>query len=161
MGGVNLSEMRVGVISDSHGLLRPEMIGLLEGCDRIVHAGDAGKETVLETLRQIAPTLVVRGNVDRGDWAERIPVTATVCWNHVTIHVVHDLNDLAIDPPAEGVQIVISGHSHRSRLSEKDGVTYLNPGSIGPRRFRLPVTMAWLHLPGGGRMRIEPVTVLA
>ena len=150
----------IGVVSDTHGLLRAEVIARLAGCDRIIHAGDVGKEEVLTALRGIAPTLVVRGNVDRGGWTEELPLEETVIWEGVAIHVLHDLNTLAINPAAAGMRLVISGHSHRESLEERRGVTYLNPGSVGPRRFRLPVTMAWLHLPGDGVMRIEPVRLL-
>ncbi len=154
-------EIKVGVVSDTHGLLRPEVLALLQGCDRIIHAGDVGSGEILDRLRRCAPTTAVRGNVDLAAWSQELAVAETVIWNNVTIHVVHDLKELALDPSAEGVQIVISGHSHRAHLEEKHGVTYLNPGSIGPRRFRLPVTMAWLHLPGGGGLWVEPVTLLA
>ena len=150
----------IGVVSDTHGLLRPEVIARLAGCDRIIHAGDVGKAEVLTALRGIAPTLAVRGNVDRGDWAEQLPLEETVIWDGVAIHVLHDLNTLTINPEAAGMRLVISGHSHRESLQELRGVTYLNPGSVGPRRFRLPVTMAWLHLAGDGAVRIEPVRLL-
>ena len=152
--------MRIGVISDTHGLLRAEVLARLEGCARIIHAGDVGKVEVLTALRGIAPTLAVRGNVDRGSWAECLPLVETVRWQDVAIHVLHDLKTLAIDPVAAGVQIVISGHSHRENLAVRAGVTYLNPGSVGPRRFRLPVTMACLHLSGHGEMAVEPITLL-
>ena len=149
----------IGVISDTHGLLRPEVAACLAGCERIIHAGDVGKEDVLAALREIAPTLAVRGNVDRGAWAEQLSPEETVIWEGAAIHVLHDLNDLAIDPAA-GVRVVISGHSHREGLEERGGVIYLNPGSVGPRRFRLPVTMAWLHLLGNGLVRVEPIRLL-
>ena len=152
--------MRVGVISDTHGLLRPEVIGQLESCGRIIHAGDVGKQEVLAALHGIAPTLAVRGNVDRGAWAVALPLEETVIWDGVAIHVLHDRNDLAIAPAAAGVRVVISGHSHRESLEERGGVIYLNPGSVGPRRFRLPVTMAWLHLSTGGLARVEPIRLL-
>ena len=132
----------------------------LKGCERIIHAGDLGKEEVLAALERIAPTLAVRGNVDRGAWAEALPLEETVIWEGVAIHVVHDLNDLAIAPAAAGVRVVVSGHSHRESLKERGGVIYLNPGSVGPRRFRLPVTMAWLHLSAGGLVRVEPIRLL-
>ena len=150
----------IGVVSDTHGLLRAEVIAQLAGCDRIIHAGDIGKEEVLTALRRIAPTLAVRGNVDRGDWAQQLPLEETVIWDGVAIHVLHDRSTLTIDPAAAGMCVVISGHSHRESLEERRGVTYLNPGSVGPRRFTLPVTMAWLHLTGDGAVRIEPVRLL-
>ena len=152
--------MKIGVVSDTHGLLRAEVTAQLAGCDRIVHAGDVGKEEVLTALRRIAPTLAVRGNVDRGGWAEQLPLEETVIWDGLAIHVLHDLNTLTINPAAAGMRLVISGHTHRESLEERRGVTYLNPGSIGPRRFRLPVTMAWLHLAVDGSVRIEPVRML-
>ena len=152
--------MKVGVVADTHGLLRPEAIARLKGCDRIIHAGDVGKQEVLAALERIAPTMVVRGNVDQGAWAKALPLEATVIWEGVAIHVLHDLNDLVIDPLTAGVCVVISGHSHRKSLEERGGVIYLNPGSVGPRRFRLPVTMAWLHLSTGGLVRVEPIRVL-
>ena len=148
---------RIGVISDTHGLLRPEVIARLQSCERIIHAGDVGREEVLAALRGIAPTLAVRGNVDRGAWAEVLPTEETVIWEGAGIHVLHDL---ATHPSAAGVRIVISGHSHRESLEERDGVIYLNPGSVGPRRFRLPVTMAWLHLSGSGVVQVEPIRLL-
>ena len=152
--------MRIGVISDTHGLLRPEVLARLEGCDRIIHAGDVGKADVLASLQRVAPTLAVRGNVDRGQWAEQLPLEETVRWQEVGIHVLHDVKTLGIDPVAAAVRIVISGHSHRANLAERAGVTYLNPGSVGPRRFRLPVTMTCLHLSGHGKLVVEPTTLL-
>ena len=152
--------MKVGVVSDTHGLLRPEVLARLQGCERIIHAGDVGREEVLVALRGIAPTVVVRGNVDRGAWAEALPTEETVIWDGAAIHVLHDLNDLAIHPAPAGVRVVISGHSHRESLEERGGVLYLNPGSVGPRRFRLPVTMAWLHLSENGPVRVEPLRLI-
>jgi putative phosphoesterase len=147
--------MRVGVISDTHGLLRDEVVARLRTCERILHAGDVGKEAMLETLRAIAPTWAVRGNVDHGAWAQRLPLTLDVRWEKTAIHVVHDFGDLSLDPVQAGVRLVISGHSHRASLEERAGVTYLNPGSVGPRRFRLPVAMAILHLRNSGGFEIE------
>ncbi len=152
--------MKVAVIADTHGLLRPEVVERLRGSGRIIHAGDVGKPELLERLNQLVPTLAVRGNVDRGPWAEMLSSSATVTWQGVTIHVLHDVKTLAATPPPPGVRIVVSGHSHRQNIQERDGVIFLNPGSVGPRRFRLPVAMAFLHLAGGGQARVEAVELL-
>lgn len=147
--------MRVGVISDTHGLLRPEVVEALRGCERIVHAGDVGKESVFDQLTDMASLVAVRGNVDRDPWTQRLPITETVTWNRVCIHVIHDVQDLPPDAERHGWRVVISGHSHQANVVEKGGVIYLNPGSVGPRRFRLPVAMAFLHLAGAGQVRVE------
>jgi uncharacterized protein len=136
----------IGLISDTHGLLRPEAFEALEGCDSIIHAGDAGKPEIIEKLRAIAPVVAVRGNVDKGDWASRLPMTAVIEAESVRIYVLHDIQQLDLDPAAAGFGIVISGHSHQARREERAGVLYVNPGSAGPRRFRLPVTVARLDL---------------
>ena len=135
-------------------------IALLAGCDRIIHAGDVGKEAVLARLQEIAPTLAVRGNVDRGAWADRLPQAETMIWNEVAIHVLHDLNDLSDQPSARRNADRHQRPFPSARAGRTRGVTYLNPGSVGPRRFRLPVTMAWLHSKGVAGMRVEPVTLL-
>ncbi len=134
----------VGVISDTHGLLRPEAISSLQGVDAIVHAGDIGNPEVLEALRQIAPLTVVRGNVDR--WACDLPDTELLTLAGRRLYVLHNVHELEIDPPAAAIDAVISGHSHKPLVSRRDGVIYLNPGSAGPRRFSLPVTLARLQL---------------
>jgi putative phosphoesterase len=136
----------IGVISDTHGLLRPEARKALEGCDLIVHAGDVGKLEILDELRTIAPVVAVRGNIDTAAWASRLPLTAAVETRSAWIYVLHDIQQLDIDPAAAGFRIVVSGHSHQARREERSGVLYLNPGSAGPRRFRLPVTAARLDL---------------
>lgn len=141
--------LRIGVLSDTHGLLRPEAIAALAGSDRILHAGDVGKKEILDQLRQIAPVVAIRGNVDTGPAWTPLPATATVELGGLRIHLVHDRQDLAIDPRAAGIRIVISGHSHQPAIETRDGVLYLNPGSAGPRRFKLPITLAKLHLRGG------------
>ena len=141
--------VRVGLISDTHGLLRPEATAFLAGADHIVHAGDVGDEDILDALATIAPLTVVRGNVDTAPWTGRLPETATVTLAGVTIHVLHDLNALAIDPRASRVHVVVSGHSHKPLATERHGVRYVNPGSAGPRRFRLPISIAELTLDGG------------
>jgi putative phosphoesterase len=141
-----LAASLIGVISDTHGLLRPEALKALEGCDLIVHAGDVGKLAILDELRTIAPVVAVRGNIDTGAWAERLPLTAAVETRPAWIYVLHDIHQLDIDPAAAGFHIVVSGHSHQAGREERSGVLYLNPGSAGPRRFRLPVTAARLDL---------------
>lgn len=138
----------IGVISDTHGLLRAEAIAALEGVEAIVHAGDIGKPEVLDALHEIAPVTVVRGNVDH--WATDLPDTETLTMAGYRLYVLHNLNELEIDPLADGFDVVISGHSHKPLLSSRDGVIYLNPGSAGPRRFSLPVALAKLRLSTDG-----------
>jgi putative phosphoesterase len=137
---------RIGLISDTHGLLRPEAVPALAGSDLIVHAGDVGKPEILDRLRAIAPVVAVRGNIDKGEWASRLPLTAVVEAHLARIYVIHDVHDLEIDPAAAGFAIVISGHSHKASREERSGVMYVNPGSAGPRRFKLPITLALLDL---------------
>ena len=132
--------MRIGLISDTHGLVRPEALAFLHGCDHIVHAGDIGKPEVLAALQAIAPVSAIRGNIDTGGWADALPGTLTATFGGARLHVVHDLKQLDIDPVAAGVRVVVSGHSHRPRAEERGGVLYINPGSAGRRRFSLPVT---------------------
>jgi len=137
---------RIGVISDTHGLLRDEARNRLQGCDLIVHAGDVGNLSVLEELKKIAEVVAVRGNVDNGLWAGDLPLTEHVTVEDRQIYVVHNLDTLDLDPVAAGLHVVIYGHSHKPAVDWKDGVLYLNPGSVGPKRFRLPVGMAFLHI---------------
>ena len=137
---------RIGLISDTHGLLRKEAVEALRGSELIIHAGDVGKLEILEELRKIAPVIAVRGNVDTGPWARTLPETAVAEAGSVLIYILHDVNTLDLNPAASGYHIVISGHSHKSGKTERDGVLYINPGSAGPRRFRLPVTVARLRL---------------
>jgi putative phosphoesterase len=139
---------RVGLISDTHGLLRPEAIAFLRGSDFIVHAGDIGDASVLKELKALAPLTVVRGNNDKGSWAEKIAETEVLHIGDVFIYVLHDLAQLDLDPVAAGFQVVVSGHSHRPSVEERDGVLYVNPGSSGPRRFKLPVAVAELEIAG-------------
>jgi putative phosphoesterase len=139
----------VGVVSDTHGLLRPEAVRALRGVERIVHAGDVGSASVLEELRAIAPVVAVRGNNDRGAWAAVLPATEAVEIGGALLYVIHDLAELDLDPAAAGFHAVVSGHSHRPKIERRDGVLYLNPGSIGPRRFTLPVSFARLRVRGG------------
>ena len=141
--------MRVGLISDTHGLLRPEALDFLVGCDHIVHGGDIGNAAILERLADIAPLTVVRGNNDREAWAHAIPVSATLQLAGVSLHAIHDLKALDIDPAAAGVRVVISGHSHKPACAERGGVLYINPGSAGRRRFSLPISAAELLIENG------------
>jgi putative phosphoesterase len=139
--------IRIGLISDTHGLLRAEVVDVLRGSDFIVHAGDIG-EGVLEPLSTIAPVTAVRGNNDRAPWAERLGETERLRFGEITLHVLHDLAELAIDPKAAGVDVVVTGHSHRPKIEHRDGVLYVNPGSAGPRRFSLPVSVAVMQIVG-------------
>jgi putative phosphoesterase len=140
--------IRIGLISDTHGLLRPEAMDVLRGSDFIVHAGDIG-EGVLDTLSTIAPVTAVRGNNDRAPWAERLCATQRLRFGERTLLVLHDLAELAIDPQHDGVDVVVTGHSHRPKIERRSGVLYVNPGSAGPVRFRLPVSLALLQVSGG------------
>ena len=142
------SPTRIGLISDTHGLLRPQAIEALRGSELIVHAGDVGKPEILTALRELAPVIAVRGNVDTADWARTLPETAVAEAGKVLLYVLHDVQALDLDPPAAGFQVVVSGHSHQPGKFERDGVFYINPGSAGPRRFQLPVTVARLNLKG-------------
>jgi uncharacterized protein len=146
--------MRIGVISDTHGLLRPEAEQHLTGVAHIIHAGDIGRPEIITALGRIAPVTAIRGNVDTADWAARYPATTTFELGGRSIHVVHDVHDLALDPVARGIDIVISGHSHQPRIATVDGVLYLNPGSAGPRRFSLPITLAIMELDENGMRQV-------
>jgi putative phosphoesterase len=146
--------MIIGVISDTHGLLRPEALKSLAGSEHIIHAGDIGAAEILTALRQIAPVTAIRGNVDTEHWARRLPETEVVELAGLHIYVIHDSNMLDLNPKASGFAAVISGHSHQPRQDVKDGVLYFNPGSAGPRRFRLPVSVGRLRI-DGGRLRAE------
>lgn len=139
---------RVGLISDTHGLLRPEATAFLRGSDFIVHAGDIGHAAVLKDLAALAPLTAVRGNNDRDPWAHSVRETEVLEVGEVLIYVLHDLAELDLDPAAAGFRVVVSGHSHRPSVEERDGVLYVNPGSSGPRRFKLPVAVAELHVEG-------------
>lgn len=136
----------MGVISDTHGLLRPEAVDALRGVDRIVHAGDVGRAGILAELALLAPLTAIRGNIDHGDWADALPETTQLSVGSVTLHVLHDLATLAIDPLVARVDIVIAGHSHRPTIERRGRVLYVNPGSAGPRRFTLPTTVAILTI---------------
>lgn len=140
---------RIGLISDTHGLLRPEALAFLHGCDHIVHGGDIGDAAILDALAAIAPLTAVRGNNDQAPWAEAVPETALVELGGVRLYAIHDLAQLDIDPVAAGVRVVVSGHSHRPLAEQRDGILYINPGSAGPRRFRLPISAAELQIDAG------------
>jgi putative phosphoesterase len=140
--------MRIGLISDTHGLLRPEALDFLAGADHIVHGGDIGGPDILERLAAIAPLTVVRGNNDTAPWTRALPETARVDFGPVALYAIHDLKLLAIDPRAAGVRVVVSGHSHRPACVERGGVLYVNPGSAGRRRFSLPISTAELRIDG-------------
>jgi uncharacterized protein len=138
--------LQIGLISDTHGLLRPQALAALGGSDLIIHAGDVGKPEVLAALRKLAPVVAVRGNVDKSPWADILPETAVAEAGSVLLYVLHDLQALDLDPAVAGFQVVVSGHSHQPGKFERDGVLYINPGSAGPRRFQLPVSVARLNL---------------
>jgi putative phosphoesterase len=140
--------MRLGLISDTHDLLRAEARQALAGVDRIVHAGDICKPEILEALEAIAPLTAVRGNNDLGAWAETLPESALLQVEGVRVLVVHDLATLTLDPRSEGIDVVVSGHSHRPRVDTRGSVLYVNPGSAGPRRFRLPISLGFLEVHG-------------
>lgn len=143
---------RIGLISDTHDLLRPEALAFLRGSDHIIHAGDICTQGVIDTLAAIAPITVVRGNNDRGDWAKSLGETARLQVEGVRIFVIHDISELAIDPASEGVRVVVYGHSHMPKVEEREGVLFVNPGSAGRRRFKLPI--------GVGELVVDGVTVL-
>ena len=146
----------LGVISDTHGLLRSEAVEALRGSDRILHAGDVGAPEILEALAQIAPVTAVRGNVDGEPWARTLPETEVVEAGGVCVFILHNLGQLDLKPEAAGFRVVVYGHSHQPRLEEKNGVLYFNPGSAGPRRFHLPVNVGKLVIEGG-KVRAELV----
>lgn len=140
--------MRIGVISDTHGLLRPEALDRLGGVDHIVHAGDIGGAHIIDRLRAIAPTAAIKGNNDTDAWASAYPADAVIELAGRTIFVLHDLKELSLAPSAMGYDVVVSGHSHKPKIETTGGVLYLNPGSAGPRRFKLPITLAILEIDG-------------
>jgi putative phosphoesterase len=141
--------MILGVISDTHGLLRSEAVDALRGADRILHAGDVGDPEILDTLAQIAPVTAVRGNIDTESWAQTLPQTEVVEIGGVSIYILHDLGRLDLKPEAAGIHAVIYGHSHQPKIEMKKGVLYFNPGSAGPRRFQLPVSVGKLRIEDG------------
>ena len=134
--------LTIGVISDTHGLLRPQVASRLAGVAHIIHAGDIGREGILDELRRVAPVTAIRGNIDTDSWARSYPEDITIEIERRSIYVLHDLNELRFDPASRGVHVVISGHSHRPQIGTKAGVLFLNPGSAGPRRFSLPIKLS-------------------
>ncbi len=148
----------IGIISDTHGLLRPEALNALRGSDHIIHAGDVGDPAILHRLREIAPVMVVRGNIDRGAWAEELPHTAVLELGSVSIYVLHNIDQLDLKPSAAGFAAVVYGHSHVPRQETKNGVLYFNPGSAGPKRFRLPISVGKLIVEDG-RVKAELVNL--
>ncbi|MDN4039630.1 metallophosphoesterase family protein [Massilia sp. YIM B02443] len=151
-------KLRVGLISDTHGLLRPQALDYLRGSAHIIHAGDIVDPATLEQLATLAPLTAVRGNNDRGAWANALPESVTLTLGGVAIHVIHDLKELALDPITEGVRVVIAGHSHKPACSEQGGVLYVNPGAAGRRRFKLPVSVGEL-LVEDGQVSVRLVTL--
>jgi uncharacterized protein len=143
--------IRIGVLSDTHGLLRPEAVEALRGSEHIIHAGDIGAPEILDKLRTLAPVTAIRGNIDQESWARKLQETEVVEIGGIAIYVLHDLAQLDLKPKASGFQVVISGHSHIAKQETHESVLYFNPGSAGPRRFKLPVTV--------GRLTVEPATV--
>jgi uncharacterized protein len=141
--------MKIGVISDTHGLLRPEALVALRDCDRIIHAGDIGDPQILTALASIAPLTAIRGNTDHEPWAREIPPTNVLEVENVSIYILHNLAELDLQPEAAGFAAVIHGHSHAPKLETKNGVMYFNPGSAGPKRFKLPVSVGRLMVERG------------
>lgn len=152
--------MRVGVLSDTHGLLRPQTLDALAGVEHILHAGDVGNPVILDRLASIAPVTAIRGNIDRSGLCAALPATEAIELAGHLIYMVHALPDLDIRPETAGVRAVIYGHSHKPSIETRNGVLYLNPGSVGPRRFSLPITLAYLFLePGDVRAKLVPLPV--
>ncbi len=139
---------KIGVISDTHGLLRPAVKKAFKDVELIIHAGDIGKPEILETLGKIAPVVAVRGNTDWDTWAKTLPRYEVVAIGGILLYVIHDLSEIDLNPNAAGCRIVVSGHSHTPSAVEQNGVLFLNPGSAGPRRFTLPVSLAVVHITG-------------
>ena len=155
-----MTRHRIGVISDTHGLLRPEALQALRSSALIIHGGDIGKAAVLDALRTLAPVKAVRGNVDREPWARNLPKTEAFEIDEVGVYVLHDLGEIDLVPDAAQFKVVVSGHSHQPSIQERHGVLFVNPGSAGPRRFRLPVSIALLHIQGAS-VEAELVTLHA
>lgn len=142
----------IGVISDTHGLMRPEALKALKGVELIVHAGDVGTPDVLDELKTVSPVVAVRGNMDSGAWSQRLPLTEFINVGSLLLYALHDINRLDLEPAASGFSAVISGHTHRPLIDNRNGVTFLNPGSAGPKRPKLPVTVALLQIKGRSLM---------
>ena len=143
---VSKTATAIGLISDTHGLLRKEALSALEGSNLIIHAGDVGKPRILYDLNRLAQVVAVRGNIDTEAWASALPTSAVVEAGAIRIYVLHDVHDLDLNPAAAGYDVIVSGHSHKPSRTEREGILYINPGSAGPRRFRLPVTVVRLDL---------------
>ena len=148
----------IGVLSDTHGLIRPEVLNLLQDAYLIIHAGDVGSPEVLESLQRMAPVVAVRGNVDQGTWAEALPQTEVVEVGEILLYVIHNLDELDLDPAAAGFHAVISGHTHHLSHVYRDQVLFLNPGSIGPGKVNHPVTLAWLRIKGSS-VEVKPIEI--
>ena len=142
-------QMKIGLISDTHGLLRPEALQALAGVEEIIHAGDIGSPEVIQRLSALAPVQAVRGNNDRGPWAEKRPLRLLLTRGGIRIHVLHDVNELAVEREENAFEVAIAGHSHKPGVSERGRILLVNPGSAGPRRFKLPVTIGYLNITGG------------
>ncbi|OGR17259.1 MAG: YfcE family phosphodiesterase [Desulfobacterales bacterium GWB2_56_26] len=140
---------RIGIIADTHGLMRPEALKALQGSELIIHAGDIGNPQIMEELRTIAPIVAVRGNIDKEQWAQALPERESIEWAGISLYVIHDIKELDLDPAAAGFAAVISGHSHRPSIRHRSGVLLINPGSAGPRRFTLPVSVALIEVQNG------------
>lgn len=153
-----MTEVEVGLVSDTHGLLRPEVIPALEGCEWILHAGDVGGPEILEALGRVAPVRAVRGNTDRGAFGAGLPLTEMIRIGDHTLYMIHILEELDVDPAAAGISAVVYGHTHRPLVEERAEILFVNPGSCGPRRFDLPVTVARMRIASGGlQVRVIPL----
>jgi len=146
---LELTKGAIGLVSDTHGLVRPEALAALQGCDLIIHAGDIGKPEVLDAFKAIAPLVAIRGNNDRESWAKQLPDVLELQINGVKLHVIHNVQELQLNPAEDGVSAVISGHSHKPVMTRRDGVLFINPGSAGPRRFKLPIAVGKLWIDQG------------
>lgn len=146
---MNLSIVKIGVISDTHGLLRPEVIAALQGVSLILHAGDVGTPDILDQLAEIAPVKAIRGNVDKGDWATKLPITEAFEFAGKFFYMIHDRSEIDLDPAAGGFDMVIYGHSHQPKVEEIEGVVWFNPGSAGKKRFSLPISVGFVEICGG------------
>lgn len=153
-----MSILRIGLISDTHGLLRPQAMAALQGCDHILHAGDIGKPEILDALRKLAPLSVVRGNNDRESWADGIHEVEALRLGGTGIYLVHDQADIPGDLAERGFSVVVTGHSHKPLVTERAGLLHVNPGSAGPRRFKLPVSVGLLRI-SGGEIETELITL--
>jgi uncharacterized protein len=142
------TDLRVGLLSDTHGLFRPEARAFLMGCDYIIHGGDVGDVRILDELAVMAPLIAVKGNNDREPWGARLRETELIRVGNIFVYVIHDLSELDIDPEAAGVRVVVSGHSHKPLIEEREGIMYVNPGSCGPRRFKLPISVGEIMVSG-------------